>query len=248
MLKRGIVIRGFSIGAGGIPEYGMTLKIAHRGASRYAPENTLEAFREALRRKADAVEFDVRRTKDGHLVIMHDRSVRRTTDGAGFVSDLSFQEIRKLRGPNGEVVPILQEVLDILKGRCICKIDMKETEMEGEVVETIQKNRIEDSVIITSRLSSVLKRMKRLCPAVKIDAGGYRVKSVSVKRMLAQAKRAQADIISPHYTIITQRLVQEAHKNGLEVHVWTVNDRRIIKKMIRLGVDGITSGCPDKIS
>ena len=97
----------------------MVLKIAHRGASHYSPENTIEAFKEALKLKVDVVEFDVHHTKDGKLIVMHDDNVNRTTDGLGPIHEFSLKHIRKLHEPNGEPVPTLQEVLDVLKNKCI---------------------------------------------------------------------------------------------------------------------------------
>ena len=104
----------------------MVLRIAHRGASSYAPENTLEAFRKAVKLKLDIVEFDVHHTKDGKLVIIHDHNIKRTMDGLGLIHKLSLKELRKFHEPNGESVPTLQEVINILKGHCILKIDIKD--------------------------------------------------------------------------------------------------------------------------
>jgi len=97
----------------------MVLKIAHRGASNYAPENTIEAFKKAIRLGVDVVEFDVHRTKDNKIIVMHDNKVEKTTNGVGLIKNLSFKEIRKFHEPNGELIPTLQEVLDILKNKCI---------------------------------------------------------------------------------------------------------------------------------
>lgn len=226
----------------------MVLKIAHRGASNYAPENTLEAFKKAIQLKADIVEFDVHPTKDGKIIVMHDHNVKRTTDGIGLIRNLSFKEIRKFHEPNGESVPSLQDVLDMLKNRCACKIHIKDRAMEKKVIKAIEKNHIENSAIITSEIFSVLKKIKQLSSKIKIELGGlgFREK-ISIDMMIRKAKRVKADIISPHHSITTEKLVKEAHKNGLEVHVWTVNDKDTIEKMKRIGVDGITSDYPDRI-
>ena len=224
----------------------MVLRIAHRGASDYAPENTLEAFRKAVELKLDAVEFDVHHTKDGNLIVMHDHNVRRTTEGLGSIHELSLKELRKFHEPNGEAVPTLQEVINILKNKCICKIDIKDSKITEKVLKMIKKNHIENSVIITSELTSVLKKTKNLFPEIKIELGGFQEKR-PVKEMITEVKDIKAEIISPHYSIITKKLVDESHKNGLEVHVWTVDDPKLMKKMIKLGVDGITSNYADKI-
>ena len=120
----------------------MILKIAHRGASCYAPGNTLEAFKKALKLKVDVVEFDVHHTKDGKLIVMHDDNVNRTTDGVGPIHKFSLKQIRKLHKPNGEPVPTLQEVLDVLKNKCICKIDIKDKRTVDKVIKLIKVTKL----------------------------------------------------------------------------------------------------------
>jgi len=226
----------------------MVLKIAHRGASHYAPENTLEAFKKALKLKVGAVEFDVHHTKDGKLIVMHDDNVNRTTDGVGDIHNFSFKQIRKLHEPNGEPVPTLQEVLDILKNKCICKIDIKDKGTVDKVIKLIKKNNIENSVIITCEILSILKKVKKLSKNIKLEAGGFGYKKrIPIKKIIEKAKSVKADIISPYYTITTKKLVNEAHKSGLKVHVWTVDKKNMIEKMKEMGVDGITTNFPDRI-
>jgi len=224
----------------------MVLRIAHKGASNYAPENTLEAFKKAVKLKLDVVEFDVHHTKDGKLVIMHDHNVKRTTDHKGSIHKITLKKLKTFHELNGESVPTLQEVLDILKNRCICKIDIKDNSISEKVLRIIKKNKMENSVIITSESVSVLKEFKKLSPKIKIEVGGFKEKR-SVQEMIKEVKDIKAEIISPHYSIITKKLVDEAHKNGLEVHVWTVDKPKMMKKMKKLGVDGITSNYADKI-
>jgi len=224
----------------------MILKIAHRGASECTSENSIEAFKKAIKLKADAVEFDIHQTKDGKMVVMHDFDVDRTTDGSGLIKNLTFKEIRKLHLPNGELVPTPQEVLDVVKNKCICKIHIKDRFIDEKLAKIIKRNRIENSVIITSNNFSVLKKIRQLFPKIKIERGGFREK-VSIKKIIRKAKRAKANIVGVHCLIATKKLVQELHENGLEVHTWPVNDKKSIEKMEKIGVDGITTKCPDKI-
>lgn len=225
----------------------MVLRIVHRGASYYAPENTLEAFKKALELRVDVVELDVHHTKDGELIVMHDDNVSRTTDGVGYIHEFSFKQIRKLHEPNGEPIPTLQEVLDILKNKCICKIDIKDEGTVDKVIKLIKKNNIEYSVIVTCEIPSILKEIKKLPTNIKLEAGGFGRKGIQIKEIIEKAKSVKADIISPHYTITTKKLVDEAHKNGLKVHVWTVDEGNMTEKMKKIGVDGITTNFPDKI-
>ena len=145
----------------------MTLSIAHRGVTRQAPENTLAAFRKAIELKADIVEFDVHLTKDGKMIVHHDHGLERSTDGAGLVGELTFKKIRTFRKANGESIPSLQEVFSLLKGKCILKIDIKDKNMEKKILNLISKNGIKkDSVIISSKIVSVLKKIKHLDPKI----------------------------------------------------------------------------------
>lgn len=224
----------------------MVLRIAHKGASKHAPKNSLEAFKKSVKSKIDAVEFDVHHTKDNKLVVMHDHNIKKTTDGFGSIHKLSLKELRKFHKSNGEPVPTLQEVINILKNKCIIKIDIKDEGIVKKILKIIKKNNIESSVIITSELVSVLKKIKKLSPKIKIELGGFKEKR-PVKEMIKEVKDIKAEIIGPHHSIVTKELVDESHKNKLEVHVWTVDDLKIMKKMKKLGVDGITSNYADKI-
>lgn len=223
----------------------MVLSIAHRGASGHAPENTLEAFRKAVELGADVVEFDVRTTKDGIIVVIHDGDISRTTDGSGHVRDFSLAQIRQFHTANGENIPTFQEVLDVLKGKCTCKIDIKEPGIVVEIITVLRKNGIRGS-IITSQIFSVSEKARQLCPEIRTEAGGFK-ENIPVEEMILSAKRINADIIGPHYRITTKQLVENAHKNGLEVHVWPVDDIGTIERMKETGVDGITTGFPERV-
>jgi len=170
----------------------MVLKIAHRGGSNYAPENSLEAFKKALKLKVDVVELDVRHTKDGKLIVMHDNNVNRTTNGIGPIHSFSLKQIRKFHGPNGEPVPTLQEALDILKNKCICKIDIKDRGIAEKVTKIIKKNNMEDSVIVTCGVLSTLKKVKKLSKNIKLEAGGFSSKKrIPIEKIIKKAKSVQ---------------------------------------------------------
>lgn len=224
----------------------MVLRIAHRGASRHVLENSMLAFKQALILKADVVEFDVRLTRDKKIVVVHDSDLKRTMGYTRIVRELTLKQLKMIRSSNGETIPTIQEALDFLRGKCICKIDVKERNMEYRAVRMIKKYNIENSVIITSQMHDVVRKIKQRCPRIEVEAGGFEVR-VPVEKIIETAKRARADIIGPHHTITTWELVQDAHKNGLKVHVWPVNDKKNIERMKRLGVDGITTSCPDKV-
>jgi len=114
----------------------VVLRIAHRGLTEHIPENSLLAFKESVKLKLEVVEFDVHHTKDNKLIIMHDHYIKRTTKGLGLIHKYSLKEIRKFHLSNGEPIPTLQEVIDILKNKCICKIDIKDV----GIVESVLKS------------------------------------------------------------------------------------------------------------
>jgi glycerophosphoryl diester phosphodiesterase len=128
------------------------LRIGHRGAKAYAPENTLASFRKALEIGVDAVELDVRKTKDNELVVIHDADVKRTTDGEGLVSDLTLKEIKGFSSGDGEKIPTLQEALNFLDKKVKVLIELKEVGIEEPVLSLVQKLGLEKNVVIVSFL------------------------------------------------------------------------------------------------
>jgi len=221
----------------------MVLTIAHRGASGHALENTLSAFRKALELKADIVEFDVRSTLDGKIVIMHDDDVARTTNGKGFVSKLRLKELSRFSTLNGEKVPLLENALELLSGRCKIKIDIKACGFEEKLIEMIDNYATRNSVILTTELPSVIKRIREFEDRIPFEYGFP--KKEPIETMLAKAAKVKANIVSPYYTLASKELVNSAHKAGLAVNVWTVNDIKIAHRMIEMGVDSITTDFPE---
>ncbi|RLE47991.1 hypothetical protein DRJ25_00970 [Candidatus Woesearchaeota archaeon] len=224
----------------------MVLKIAHRGASAYAQENSMQAFEKALEMNVDGVEFDVHLTKDKQIIVMHDDNVQRTTNGFGLIKDLTLEQIRMFhQKQNSEPVPTLQEVLSLLDNKCICKIDVKTEGIEERLINIIKKYKIEDSVIVTSKSLNIIKKIKELDPKITTEMQVW--KPWNAEEMIQHAKEVKADIIAPNYLMCTKELVEKAHKDNLKVHVWTVNKIEEIEKMKIIGVDGIVSDIPDKI-
>jgi len=222
------------------------LKIAHRGASGYELENTEKAFRKALRLNTELIELDVRQTKDKKLVVHHDDRLTRTTGNGSKIKDLSLKALKKLRQKNGDKILTLSEALKLLKNKCACKIDVKEKGMEEKIGKVVKRFGMEKQVIITTDYFSVAHKIKRKYPELKVALGGIKGKK-SAEEIIQKAKRARVDIISVHYSTVNKKLIKEAHKNGLLVDVWTVNDEDKIKKLKEWGVDAITTDYPDKL-
>jgi len=217
--------------------------IAHRGDSKTHLENTFSAIQAAILCGAEIIEIDIRKTSDGHFVLMHYADIGKTTEGTGLVCNLSLDQIRSIRTLNGEKIPTLKEILSLVKNRAFLKIDIKESIVDNSLFELIQDQGMTEHVMFTSVFLRSLKKTRKFFPQVKIEVGWLN-KKIPLEKILKKTRRVQADFIGPHHTIISKTLVDTAHKNGVGVHVWTVNYPEKMKAMIALGVDGITTDDP----
>ena len=138
------------------------LRIGHRGARAYEPENTLRSFKKALEIGVDAVELDVRKTKDNQLVVIHDADVKRTTDGKGLVSELTLTEIKTFSTEKGEKIPTLKEALDFLDRKVKILIELKEADVEKKVLTAVSERGLQKNVIIVSFIEEALQKVKDL--------------------------------------------------------------------------------------
>lgn len=257
----------------------MVLKIGHRGAMGYEPENTLRSFKKAIELNVDMIEFDVHVCKTGEIVVIHDDKLDRTTNGKGDVSKTSFKELRKLNAGKGEKIPLLQEVLNLLcptklirvKHRaqyttttnkldgsfCCCSIIDKKVkvniELKGkgtatpvfEVIETYVKENgwSYNDFLISSFNHYELKKFNKLNPKVKISVLTEKISNEVVKF----AEKINAYSVNPSIEFVNKKFVDNAHKRGMKVFVWTVNNADDIERMKQLNVDGIFSDFPDRV-
>ncbi|MCB9079400.1 MAG: glycerophosphodiester phosphodiesterase [Anaerolineaceae bacterium] len=225
--------------------------IAHRGAAGLAPENTQAAIRAGILHKADFIEVDVQRSADGVLIVMHDQTVNRTTDGQGSVVNLTWAEISQFDagrhfGPEyaGETVPRLDSVLEMTQGTSSTLIiEIKEPHLypgiEPQIAETIQNAQAQDHVTIISFDYESLRKFSALMPSVPLGL-------VSVyPTTLPQIANHQAVDIFWLSVILDPTLVRRLHHQGYHVWVWTIDNLFIIRLLIWLGVDGITTNRPD---
>jgi len=218
--------------------------IAHRGASAYEPENTLRAFKRAFELKADIVEVDVRLSRDGRVVVIHDDTVDRTTNGKGYVKDMTLDELKRLNAGKGERIPTLQEVIDAIKGKMGLLIDVKAPPpIEKKLVKIVEENGMEeDTIIIVYSWSNrtAVKRVKELNPRIR-TAALFNYPPID----LPLALRINADIlhIGKHW-LATKEIVDEAHQKGLFVIVGTTDEPKELERLVRMGVDGITTNDP----
>ena len=216
------------------------LKIGHRGARAYEPENTLRSFKKALEFGVGAVELDVRRTKDDEIVVIHDAKVDRTTNGEGLVSELTLEEIKQFVTEKGEKIPTLEEALDFLDRKVKILIELKETGFEEKVLSLVHEKGLVKNVAFVSFLEEALRKVRELDD--KIETGLIYVRH---KNPIKAALELKANYLLPLYRFTHTSNVQKAHDNGLKVIVWTINKREEVSEYVKKGVDGIASDRPD---
>lgn len=223
------------------------LVVGHRGASGYAPENTMASFKLAHEMGADMVELDVYVSVDGTLVVMHDDTVDRTTDGTGRIEDMTLEQIQKLDAGakfdekfKGERVPTLEEVLSWAADKIEVNIEIKGAGCEPGVVELVRKYKMTDKVLVSSFHHEYLVKIKELAPEIKTGALIDDIKDIN-----AIVDECHPDAINPRYTQLGKKQVREAHDLGLKVNVYTVNDAVTMRMMISTGVDSIITNYPD---
>jgi len=213
----------------------------HRGAAGLEPENTLRSIRKAIELGVDRVEIDVRVTKDNYLVVIHDETVDRTTNGHGHVKDLTFNEIRRLDAGKGERIPTLEEVLSLTKEKVTLQVELKAREAAEPTVCLIERNNAEREVVITSFMHELLKRVHDLNPTLRTGALFFDVQGNVCQRALD----IYSEAIHVYYRNVNSKLVEEAHRRGLKVVVWNPDELEEMKEMISLGVDVIGTNRPD---
>jgi glycerophosphoryl diester phosphodiesterase len=216
------------------------LRVGHRGARAYAPENTIASFKKALEIGVDAVELDVRKTKDNQLVVIHDADVKRTTDGEGLVGELTLKEIRGFSAEGGEKIPTLEEALDFLDKKVKVFVELKEAGVEEQVLSFVHGKGLEKNVVIVSFLEEALKRVRELDKDV--ETGLIYAKH---KNPVKAALELKANYLLAFYRFTHTANVAKAHENGLKVVVWTINTPQEVEEYAVKGVDGITSDRPD---
>jgi glycerophosphoryl diester phosphodiesterase len=219
------------------------LKIGHRGARAYEPENTLSSFRRAVELGVDAVELDVRKTKDNKIVVIHNSDVNKTTDGSGSVSSFTLEEIKKFVTEKGEHIPTLEEVLDAVGKRVKILVELKEPGLEENVLELIRRKRLIGNVIIISFDEDVLMKVRELDDEVTLG-----LIYVRHKNPIQSALELKAEYLLPLYRFTHSANVKKAHEKGLKVIVWTINTKEEALEYKKKGVDGIATDRPDVLN
>lgn len=224
------------------------LNIGHRGAIGFKPENTLPSFQKALDLNVDGIELDVHVCKTGELIVIHDFTVDRTTNGSGAISELSLSDIKSLRINDEIEVPTLEEVLDLVDKRCLVNIELKGRHTAKPVSHLIEKYILEsdysyDDFIVSSFQREELEMMYGINPNVPLGI----LTQASVNQALEWANAFSAKAIHPHFSLLTDDNVQNAQAQGFKVYTWTINETEDIERIKTYNVNGIITDFPERI-
>jgi glycerophosphoryl diester phosphodiesterase len=221
--------------------------IGHRGAYGYEPENTLASFKKAIELDVDMIELDAYVLAGGELVVMHDDKVDRTTNGTGYVVDFTLEDLRSLDAGNGEKVPLLSEVLDLVNKKMPVNIELKGVGTAEYVARLLHLYKTEkgwsDDLFFVSSFNHVeLAEFTRLMPTVQT---GALIVGIPLT-YAAFAEELGSVSVNLDLEFITPEFVSDAHRRNLKVFAFTVDDERDVKRLRTLGVDGIFSNFPDR--
>lgn len=224
------------------------LNIGHRGAKAYAPENTLLAFQKAIEMNVDGIELDVHVCKTGEIVVIHDYTVDRTTNGIGLVNDLSFEKIKRLRINDLYEIPTLIEVLELTNQKCLINIELKGKEMTPAVLALIafytdEKNWKYSQFLVSSFDWVSLLDIHLLNSKIPLGV----LTEYDLNLAFAFAKFINAKSIHSYYHLLTKENTAQMQVDGLQVFAWTVNEPEDIHKIKSFNVNGIISDYPDRI-
>jgi glycerophosphoryl diester phosphodiesterase len=237
------------------------LVIAHRGDSARRPENTLASFASALEVGAEVLEFDVHLTRDGHVVVLHDALVDRTTDGAGPVRDMTLAEVKSLSAGypsrfgdayRGERIPTLSEVLGHIRDRAIGMIEIKhdavtadaEGGIEAHTVAEVRKAGMEKQVALISFARMALLRCRSLAPGI---IRGHLFHRASVEDVLAGAREVATDLVLPEKAMLSVELRDRAREAGIKVATWVIDDPAELAALAHYDLYGIGSNRPGEM-
>jgi glycerophosphoryl diester phosphodiesterase len=224
------------------------LKIGHRGAKGHEAENTLIGFQKAIDLHVDSIELDVHLSADGEIIVIHDETVDRTTNGKGAVNQFTLAKLKQLKIDREQTIPTLAEVFDLIDQKCDVNIELKSFESAVAVVTLIEKYVNEkkwsyNQFVISSFNWNALKQIAVLNPAIPIGV----LTETDLELALAFAKFIHAKSIYPYFHLLTAANIKRRQKEGFQVFPWTVNESEDIKKIKNYTIDGIISDYPDRI-
>lgn len=223
------------------------LKIGHRGAKGHLAENTLESIKKALELKVDGIEIDVHRCASGELVVFHDFTLNRVTDGFGEISKQTLNNLQKVKVKGRYQIATLSQVLTLIDNKCLLNIELKGQDTAKEACRLIaffveKKGWDYSNIIVSSFQFDLLEEASKINKDIPLGV----LTNTNLEEAVAFAKRIKATSIHPNYTMLTPEIVEELQQN-FKVIAYTVNNLKPIERMIEYGVNGIISDYPDRI-
>jgi len=220
------------------------LVIGHRGAFDEAPENTLKGFKKAIELEADCIEFDVHKSQDGALVVIHDNDILRRMGYNNSIDEMTLSELKKLNLGEGETIPELWEVLKLAKGKIKLLCEIKAKGISNNVVSLLRDEDVLESTIIQSFYVDVVLEVRKLEPELDLAlivpiTEEYLPEWDKRKDLIENVIKFNFPIIETRYKNVDEVFVRYSHKRNLKVFVYTINTKKTMKRFIEMGVDGI---------
>lgn len=227
--------------------------VGHRGAMGLAPEDTLKAFKIGCESNIDIVECDIHLSQDKQLVVIHDNTLDRTTNGKGWVKDMTLEELKKLDAGDGETIPTLDEVVELVMGynkKLIIEIKGESWDVVKEttdhLIKYLQDNKYYDKFLIHSFWHEAVKLIKEKYPQIKTAV--IMMLGLSSQKMIELIESANADGASIAYDYISPELVKLAREKNLFLDAWVLDYETTFKKLKEMGVNGLITNHPGKFS
>ncbi len=225
---------------------------AHRGASAYAPENTKVAFEKAIELKANGIELDLQKTKDGKIVIFHDDYIDKKSNGIGKIEEHTYQELLELdfgiwfddKYKNEKIVLFEDFARDYLDKDLTFAIELKVLGIEKETLEILNKYKVHNNIYITSFLYEALANVRKIDPNIKLS---WLIEDRISKENIEKLLRINGTQICPRASLVSKEDIEIANNNGLGVRLWGIDNEEIMKKVYKLNIEGMTVNFPDKL-
>jgi glycerophosphoryl diester phosphodiesterase len=224
------------------------LKIGHRGAKGYEPENTLVSFEKAIEMGADGIELDVHLSLDGYLIVIHDETIDRTTSGKGVVNQMTLLELKSFTINEKYTIPTLEEVLDLVNKRVFVNIELKNQDTAEKVAQLIEhyisdKNWNNDHFLVSSFDWNALQQVRFLNENIRIGV----LTETDLDLALSFARFLKAEALHPDFQLLTNEYAAKIQEKGIQVFPWTVNELEDIQRMKSFKVDGIITDFLDRV-
>lgn len=225
---------------------------AHRGASEYAPENTMAAFKKAFQIGSNGIELDLQRTKDGKIVIFHDNKIDEKSNGTGKISDYTYKELLEFdfgswfskEFENEKIVLFDDFMKEVSDKNLVLAIELKEEGIEKETLEIINKYCNKNNIFITSFIYNALLNIRKLDKNIKI---GWLIKEDINEKNILELIKISGNQICPPASLVSEKGIELARKREISVRLWGVSNEKIMQKVYNLDIDGMTVNFPDKL-